>query len=94
MHPGIYYEKCNLYRHDPRTMAKAWMVRDERYKYVYCPDVFDELYDLQSDPQERKNLIQDEAYRPIVAGLKDRMLKWFSDTVDQVPEQEDSRRFP
>ena len=94
VYPGIYYEKCNLYRHDSRTIAKSWMVRDERYKYVYCPDVHDELYDLRSDPQERLNLIGGETYLPVIARLKDRLLKWFSDTVDQVPEAEDSRQFP
>jgi N-acetylglucosamine-6-sulfatase len=39
-------------------------VRGERFKYIHYvgkPDDFDEFYDLQADPQEVKNLVNDSA---------------------------------
>ena len=38
------------------------MIRGERFKYVWNMTDVDELYDLQDDPWELKNLIKEEAY--------------------------------
>lgn len=42
------------------------MLRWQHYKYVFTPYDIDELYDLQSDPEERRNRIDD----PILAGVR------------------------
>ena len=41
--------------HTPTTLA----LRGDRYKFIYYPGVWDlqELYDLETDPKERHNLI-------------------------------------
>lgn len=46
------------------------MIRDERYKYVWTPTDIDELYDLQEDPYELKNLIHDPAYKDVLTRLR------------------------
>ncbi|MGV3541520.1 MAG: sulfatase [Rufibacter sp.] len=47
-------------------------IRNERYKLIrfYDPVASWELYDLQKDPAEMKNLYADPAYAPVVASLK------------------------
>ncbi|HUS01290.1 MAG TPA: sulfatase [Chitinophagaceae bacterium] len=51
-------------------------VRGERYKLIYFYTVNEwELYDLQTDPQEQKNLIHRTAYKPVLATMKKELLK-------------------
>jgi N-acetylglucosamine-6-sulfatase len=47
-------------------------IRTDRYKYIHYYGIWDsdELYDLQSDPHEQKNLIYSEAHRQTIADLK------------------------
>ena len=48
-------------------------VRTERHKYVTYPDLpddIDELYDLEADPYEMRNLIADPAYAPLLGELQ------------------------
>jgi arylsulfatase A-like enzyme len=72
--------------------TKATMCRTENYKYIRRLYEQDELYDLKKDPQETRNLIDDPAYREILAELKERMLTWYMATVDVVPFETDRRR--
>ncbi len=46
------------------------MIRDQRYKYVWTPTDIDELYDLEKDPYELKNLIYDKSYADILTRLR------------------------
>jgi arylsulfatase A-like enzyme len=46
------------------------MVRTQRYKYVFNGCGLDELYDLASDPLERRNLIDDPTRREPLAELR------------------------
>jgi arylsulfatase A-like enzyme len=48
------------------------MFRDKRYKYVWNPTDLDELYDLEKDPYELVNRIDDDA--AVLARLKNLML--------------------
>lgn len=64
----------------------AKMVRTRRWKYVYYPDGFGELYDLQTDPHEMANLAEDDQYEEQVEEMKDRLLHWLTtaDEADQI----------
>jgi len=50
-------------------------VRTERYKLIHFYDVVDswELYDLETDPYEMKNLYTDEAFEETIEELKDKL---------------------
>ncbi len=41
------------------------IVRTSKYKFVYNPVSMDELYDLEKDPYEMRNLADDESYKDI-----------------------------
>jgi arylsulfatase A-like enzyme len=71
--------------------TKAAMCRTHSFKYVRRHYELDELYDLQADPQEMHNLVNDPAHAATLARLKERMLKWYMETCDVVPRQTDQR---
>ena len=54
----------------------AKMVRTRRWKYNYYPDGHAELYDLQNDPNEQKNLAADPKHKSVVDEMKGRLLDW------------------
>jgi len=54
------------------------MLRTREWKYVHRhPDGPHELYDLEADPGERSNLVDDVRHRPTVASMRERMQAWF-----------------
>ncbi len=60
----------------PNMVAKNHGVRTERYKLIEYYDEIPkeyELYDLQTDPQELRNLFGDPKYQDITAGLMHRL---------------------
>ncbi|MFP6675661.1 MAG: sulfatase/phosphatase domain-containing protein, partial [Pirellulaceae bacterium] len=63
----------------------AKMVRTRRWKYIYYPEGFAELYDLKSDPQEMNNLAESGEFREQVYKMKDHLLHWLT-TADE-PDQ-------
>jgi len=50
-------------------------IRTDRFKYVHYYGIWDtdELYDLQEDPHELRNLINSEDHQKIIAGLKQQL---------------------
>lgn len=46
------------------------MIRDERFKYVWNLTDVDELYDLESDPGEKVNLIAQPDHQPRIADMR------------------------
>jgi arylsulfatase A-like enzyme len=62
-------------------------VRTSRYKYIHFylePEEF-ELYDLQTDPDERNNLYGKPGYEQLTAHLRDRLATLRKDTNDTFP---------
>lgn len=57
-------------------------VCDDRFKLVVNLLTSDELYDLQSDPYEMRNLIAVSAFEQERNRLHDRLLQWMNDTRD------------
>ena len=71
--------------------TKAAMCRTETHKYVQRLYEQDELYDLVADALEERNVIDDRAYREVLIELKERMLRWYMETCDEVPRGTDKR---
>lgn len=64
----------------------AKMVRTRRWKYVYYPEGYAELYDLEADPQEMHNLAGEPDWAEVEVDMKDRLLHWLTtaDETDQI----------
>ncbi len=64
------------------TMENNLTVITRRWKYVlnWHPRDLDELYDLQADPGEMKNLAHDDAHADVVEQMRDRLRQWLKDT--------------
>jgi choline-sulfatase len=53
------------------SIAPCFMVRQGRWKYIYSRPDPPQLYDLEKDPSELRNLASLPEYREIERGLKD-----------------------
>lgn len=76
---------------DDSAHEKGTMIFDGRYKYVMRLSGNDEFYDLEDDPREKINRIKEEKYASEILRLKLEMLKWYQQTCDVVPRENDSR---
>jgi arylsulfatase A-like enzyme len=88
----IYYEKTRLQHDDPTALAKAAMIRTERWKYVARLVGKEELYDLEADADELVNRIDDAGLSDVVVELRNQLLQWLLRTSDDVPFDQDPRR--
>lgn len=70
------------------------MVRTDRFKYVqYRGDATDQLFDMQADPWETKNLFADGSFGPTVEGHRKLLADWES-RLEIHPEPEGGWREP
>ncbi len=60
------------------------LVTDNRYKYVWNQGDLDELYDLEADPAEINNLINDPAHAAELNRLQTRLFEWMLETRDPI----------
>ncbi len=91
---GLYYPRLRLQTQDEvMHHTKAAMCRTKDYKYVRRFYETDELYDLNADPRETTNRIDDPSLADVLAVLKDRLLTWYQETCDVVPHESDERNF-
>ena len=89
---GLYWPRCSLQCDDSRPWhGKAVMCRTATMKYVYRLYEKDEFYDLEKDPGELCNRIDDPACAEAVARLRERLLRWTVETADTVPRTTDPR---
>ncbi len=68
------------------TLLTSRMIRNERWKYVYNPFEIDELYDMQSDPGELRNLAGMPAFSHVLRRMKAKMVKHLQDSQDGIVE--------
>jgi arylsulfatase A-like enzyme len=74
-------ERPNLYYHyyeygADHTVIPHLGVRGERYKLIYFYTVNEwELYDLKTDPSERRNLIHSVNHQKVFLQMKDEIMK-------------------
>lgn len=66
----------------------AKMVRTRRWKLNYYPTCDGELYDLENDPGETRNLWADPKYADVLQSLRQNLLQWLitADQNDQIEE--------
>ncbi|MYD97755.1 MAG: sulfatase-like hydrolase/transferase [Gammaproteobacteria bacterium] len=91
---GIYYPKGRLQQEVRESVCRTTMLRSLKYKLVRRTAGRHELYDLQEDPGELRNLIDEPGMRETKVDLEGAMLDWFMRTSDTVPVGGDPRRFP
>lgn len=72
---GQYYGK-------QRWTNPIRMLRTPRYKYTLYLKHGEELYDLQEDPHELRNLAADSGHRPIRDSLRSRLDRWMQGNSD------------
>ena len=89
---GLYWPRVGLQITDEGPYhGKATMCRTKDLKYVRRLYEKDELYDLNKDPGEVSNVIDDPKYKDVLFNLKERMLTWYVETCDVVPFNLDRR---
>jgi arylsulfatase A-like enzyme len=88
---GLYWPRVNLQTSEGPEHTKAVMRRTRDYKYVRRLYEQDELYDLRQDPGELDNRIGDPALAGVLAELKERLLSFYLETGDVVPQGVDRR---
>ena len=88
---GLYYPRLRLQTQEGPEHSKAVMCRTKEHKYVRRLYESDELYDLDKDPGELRNVIDDPAYAEVLARMKERLLTFFLETGDVVPHDSDRR---
>ncbi len=87
----IYYPKGLQQKEHPESVGRAVMMRTKDYKLIERTYGDSELYDLTKDSREIDNLYNEKEYEGIKVNLKERLLKWYLETSDTVPYEEDSR---
>ncbi len=87
----LYWPRMSLQSEEGSAHTKATMCRTRRYKYIHRLYELDELYDLQEDPQELHNRIDDPALAAVQTDLKQRLLDFYLETSDVVPHTPDQR---
>jgi arylsulfatase A-like enzyme len=88
---SIYRPMYRELHDDPKMARRAMMVRTEGWKYVYSPWDRDELFNLEKDPLELRNVADSADHADVVAGLRERLLRWMLRTGDVLPPDRDPR---
>lgn len=86
-----YYPRLSCQCSEGPEHTKATMIRMGNLKYTKRLYEKDELYDLSKDPLELNNIIDDPTYAKEVVKLQQRMLTYFMETGDWVPNRKDLR---
>jgi len=86
-----YWPRLSTQYSEGPEHTKAVMIRMGNLKYTYRLYEKHELYDLDKDPLELKNLIEDPSYSTQIGVLKERLLRFMIETGDYVPNRRDRR---
>ncbi|MFD0958174.1 sulfatase family protein [Paenibacillus chungangensis] len=73
-----------------------YMLSTARYKYIYsAPDDKEWLFDLQTDPEETRNLVNNPIYRDQGSLMRDQLIGFYRAEGYELPlDGDDWRRFP
>lgn len=84
--------KQKTYAHAPESMSRTKMIRTEKWKLVMRLTGGNELYNMQEDPHEMKNLYPDHGKDPelvkVVGDLQQQMIEWCLRTDTDRPYEE------
>lgn len=83
------YAFSNYYKYNGHSFELR-CVKNERYKYVWCPQDIDELYDLENDPGELFNLSDSRAHQTVLQELKEVLHRRLLATNDSLLEDASS----
>ena len=72
-----YREARQFLGRDPQE-CNGFMVRNDRYKYLWWQGFRPQLFDLQQDPQELDDRGQDAALEPVRRSLQEELLAWLA----------------
>lgn len=86
-----YWPRLSTQEKEGPQHTKAVMFREGDFKYVFRLYEEDELYDLENDPQELRNVIHEKGYEETARQLQYRLLARLFETSDVVPVEEDVR---
>jgi arylsulfatase len=67
-------------------LGKGKSIRTHDWKLNIYTNGEGELYNLQNDPHELKNLYDDQQYEQIISSLERKLLKWCIEKEDSIPE--------
>lgn len=87
----MYWPRLNVQHKEGPQHTRATMIRMGSLKYTMRLYEKDELYDLAKDPDELHNEIDNPAYEGKLCEMKERMLSWYQETADWVPDRRDLR---
>lgn len=90
---GNYYPKGIMQQEVPASVCRATMIRNSRYKLVRRTAGLGEFYDLEDDPRELRNRLDDPALRAEQNHFEATLLNWYQTTSDTVPVGQDRRGF-
>ena len=87
----MYWPRLSVQHQEDGAHGRATMCRMENLKYTMRLYEKDELYDLEKDPEEQVNEIDNPAYAGDILRMQQVMLKWYQETADWVPDRKDKR---
>lgn len=91
---SIYGPKVKLQNQRPETITRCAMVRNHGHKLILRPDGVSELYDLQRDPHETRNLYGESGVARVQAALTQKLLDHYIRTTGIAPMDKDQRASP
>lgn len=72
------FRQARLLRGKTPQQARAFSIRDARWRYVYWLDEPEQLFDLPSDPDEMQDLGRDAGHEGVRAALRTRLLDFLA----------------
>ncbi len=87
----MYWPRISTQHEEGPNHTRATMIRMGNLKYTMRLYERDTLYDLDLDPHEQVNRIDDPTYAEKVAEMRERILTWYQETADWVPNRKDMR---
>jgi arylsulfatase A-like enzyme len=87
----LYAPRLSAEARESGEHGRACMLRTAGYKYVRRLYEQDELYDLERDPGEVHNCIDEPSHGSLLLELKQRLLAFYQETSDVVPWDKDRR---